>query len=230
MKKYMLHSTGKKNYKKCYIVGACPSSVVSLISKNENDIIIAADGGYDLLKEKSLEADILIGDFDSIDKIPAHGNIIRYPVEKDDTDTFIAYKTAYDAGYRNFLIYGGTGGRIDHTISNIQTLINMSENGARGFLFGDDFIITAITNTGISFPEKMSGTVSVFSFEKVCGVTIEGLKYCVKDYTITPDYPIGVSNSFTKKNAVISVDNGTLVIIWYDSAENFENYCEKLFL
>ena len=216
--------------KKCYIIGAYCSDENRPISKKEDDIIIAADGGFDVLQKNSVRADVLIGDFDSIEKIPDHENIIRHPVEKDDTDTFLAYKTAYKMGYRNFIIYGGIGGRIDHTMANLQTLVNIAQNGGRGFLVGENCIITAISNGNISFSENQSGIISIFSLEKACGVNIEGLKYCAQDLTITPDYPIGVSNSFTGKKATISVDSGSLLIFWYDSAENFEKYSEKLFI
>lgn len=216
--------------KKCYIIGACCVDEKQPLSKNAEDIIIAADGGFDILQKLSVRADILIGDFDSIKKLPDHNNIIRHPVEKDDTDTFLAYKTAYKMGYRNFIIYGGIGGRLDHTMANLQTLVNIAKNGGRGFLIGENCIITAISNGKISFPENQSGTISVFSLEKASEVNIEGLKYCVQDLCITPDYPIGVSNNFTEKKATISVDSGSLLIFWYDSAENFEKYCEDLFV
>jgi thiamine pyrophosphokinase len=136
-------------------------------------LLIAADGGYDFLKKSSLEADILIGDFDSIKVLPNHHKIIKHPVEKDDTDTFLAYKTAYDIGYRNFIIYGGIGGRLDHTMANLQLLANIAQSGGRGFLLGDNCVVTAIKDCEISFSEKMKGTISVFCFEKAYGVKLE---------------------------------------------------------
>lgn len=46
------------------------------------------------------------------------------------------------------------------------------------------------------------------------GVTIQGAKYCVEDVTLTGSFPLGVSNSFTGKNAEISTKEGKLLIIW----------------
>lgn len=115
-------------------------------------------------------------------------------------------------------------------MANLQMLANIAKNGGRGFLLGDNCIVTAIKDCEISFSEKMSGTISVFCFEKASGVNIKGLKYCVSDFTLTPDYPIGVSNSFTEEKAIIGVDNGLLLIFWYDTAEHFENYCESFLI
>ena len=48
----------------CYLVGA--GDFYGQINKMEDDIIIAADGGYDSLKKRGYTPDLLIGDFDSI--------------------------------------------------------------------------------------------------------------------------------------------------------------------
>ena len=207
----------------CYIVSACKESCRNLfVERKKNDFIIAADGGYDILREKKIEADVLIGDFDSIDQLPSHSNIIRYPSQKDDTDTFLAYKMGLEKGYRNFVIYGGIGGRIDHTIANIRTLSDISQNHGRGFLIGNDMIITSILNSKITFPPSCKGYISVFANGgNAEGISISGLKYNVKDITLTYSNSLGVSNEFIGERAEISVTNGDLLIVWYENAENF---------
>ena len=50
-------------------------------------------------------------------------DIIHVPVEKDDTDTLLCLKYGMELGYREFLMIGGIGGRLDHTMANIQTLL-----------------------------------------------------------------------------------------------------------
>ena len=117
-----------------------------IVNNNSDNFIIAADGGFDILLKKNAAPDLLLGDFDSISKLPKCDNIMKFPVEKDYTDTFLAYEEGTKRGYRNFVIYGGMGGRIDHTIANIQTLANISKNGGRGFLIGNGTVITTITN------------------------------------------------------------------------------------
>ena len=205
----------------CYIVGASGSDECVSFAASSSDYIIAADGGYDLLKKFNIEADVLIGDFDSISSVN-HKHIIKHPVEKDDTDSFLAYKLGYEKGFRTFVIYGCMGGRIDHTIANIQMLCHMAQSGARGFLIGENTVITAIHNSHINFSDENCGKFGVFAHSAVAnGVSIKGTKYTLENNTITPDFPIGVSNEFISKTATISVSDGTLLLIWYETEKEF---------
>ena len=68
--------------------------------------------------------DALIGDFDSVRlKLPTDAVITRLPAEKDDPDLLSALKVGWAKGSREFHIFGGLGGRVDHTISNIQLMV-----------------------------------------------------------------------------------------------------------
>ncbi len=202
--------------KLCYIVGACPSNVIKII-KTAQDMVIAADGGYDLIDDKEL-IDLLLGDFDSIDNLPDFKNIKKFPVQKDDTDLFLAYKIAREKEYKNFVIYGGIGGRLDHTIANIQLLTHMANNNERGYLIGDNTIITVISNSKITIKGERGKTISIFSVSDSCeNITISGLKYTAENISLNNSFPLGVSNSFLDSEAKISVHNGTLMIIWYVS-------------
>ena len=160
---------------------------------------------------------MVVGDFDSLEKEPSHPNIVRCPVEKDDTDMMLAVKQGLERGYTSFLINGGLGGRLDQTIANIQILAYIAERNARGILTGNDVNVTAIKNSAmqISRGEKQNGTVSIFSAGDIAeGVTLKGLKYPLENAVITSDYPIGVSNEFIGETAVVSVTSGILIIMW----------------
>ena len=62
------------------------------------DLVIAADAGYRACREAGIVPDLLLGDFDSMDQPSDFSNIRRSPVEKDDTDTMLAVKTALEEG------------------------------------------------------------------------------------------------------------------------------------
>ena len=206
----------------CYIIGASFNAEQISIPHGSDDYIIAADGGYDLLKKHNIEPDIIVGDFDSVSSTVNHNFTIKYPAEKDDTDSFLAYKLGYEKGYRKFVVYGGTGGRMDHTIANIQMLCHMAKNNARGFLVGNSTVITAIYNSKINFPKNNVGKFGVFAFGRNAeGVNIIGAKYSLEDAVISPEYPIGVSNEFIGRNSEISVIDGTLVLVFYETEKEF---------
>ena len=180
--------------------------------RRENDYILCADAGYDLARQLGVKPHAVIGDFDSMDA-PEGEIIIRHPVIKDDTDTILCVNHALEKGCRSFLIVGGIGGRLDHTIANLQTLAYISERGARAELCDGSQRIWAVKNGGIRIP-RSGGKLSVFALNGKCeGVFIRGAKYNVEDAVITPDYPIGMGNDFAADFAEIGVKNGTLIVI-----------------
>ena len=206
----------------CYIIGASKNENGFCFSKNDSDYVIAADGGYDFLLKNKIYPDVLIGDFDSVNSKIKHKNVIKHPIEKDDTDSFLAYKYGLDKGYHKFVIYGGMGGRFDHTVANIQMLCNMAKHGARGFLLDDNTVVTAICNSKIRFSCENSGKFGVFAQGKDAnGVSLKGVKYTLDNAVITTDFPVGVSNEFIGSEAEISVTDGVLLIIWYESEKDF---------
>jgi thiamine pyrophosphokinase len=87
--------------------------------------------------------------------------------------------------------------------------------GARGLLFGEKNVTTAITDGAIDFDGSRRGYVSAFSFGDRCiDVTETGLKYALDRATLVNDRPLGVSNEFTGRPACISVERGTLIVVW----------------
>ena len=178
------------------------------------DFVIAADGGLTHLQKLRREPDLILGDFDSLGYTPAGAAV--FPVEKDDTDSMLAVRRGLELGYRRFVLYGALDGpRLDHTVANFQTLQFLADHGASGFLMGVDTAVTLVKDGGICFPADAAGTVSVFCLGADAeGVTIEGLKYTMKNGTLSAGFPLGVSNRFIGENGRISVKNGSLLVIY----------------
>ncbi len=178
--------------------------------------IIAADKGYEYLKKEGITPDLAVGDFDSLGYTPIDTEIMRHPVEKDDTDTMLAIKYGLSKGYRVFILYGCVGGqRMDHTVANLQALSYIASQGGIGFLTDKTTVITAIHNSKLMFDAKEQGDISVFCLGADAeGVNIKGLHYELTNATLSSDFPLGVSNHFAGKASFVSVKNGTLHIIW----------------
>jgi len=198
----------------CYVVGAGENCGIDFIPQ-PGDYVIAADAGLTYLEQSGITANLVIGDFDTLRRKPNHPNVITLNEEKDDTDTFAAIQQGIEKGYTVFHLHGCTGGRIEHTIANIQLLAYLSENLMQGFLFDQHNIITTITNAKLTFPQYGKGYISVFSHSgKSEGVSLNGLKYRLDSATVTNAFPIGVSNEFIGSESVISVKKGTLIIVY----------------
>lgn len=133
-------SEGRVEMGRCYLVGA--GEFYGIFDTRSGDFVIAADGGYDTLCRLGITPDLLIGDMDSIADTPENLPLERYPVRKDDTDMFLAYCAGVARGYTEFFLYGGTGGREDHTFSNLSLLLFAAKHGHRMTMIGrqNDFL------------------------------------------------------------------------------------------
>ena len=210
----------------CYIIGAYHGED-AVILPSSADYVIAADGGYKALDALGVQANLVVGDFDSLGYVPEGVEILQHPVRKDDTDTLLAIRLGLERGYRNFVITGALGGRLDHTFANLQALLFLRDHGARGVLYGDGFAATAVTNGSITIQGK--GTLSVFTMDaKAEGVTLRDVSFSVEQVPLTNSFPIGVSNEFMGKPATISVEQGTLLIMWQAEKEELPKIADML--
>jgi thiamine pyrophosphokinase len=196
----------------CYVAGAGECSRLKLNIKEE-DYVIAVDGGYKFLEGNRI--DLVIGDFDSLGFVPEHSNVIPLKPEKDDTDMLAALKEGLKRGYKEFRIYGGCGGRLDHTIANIQSLAFLAEHEARGELINDKQSIIMLKNDTMVFPSCQKGMISIFAYGgKATGVTLKGFQYTMENGELSDHFPLGVSNEFIGRASEITVKNGRLLILY----------------
>lgn len=180
------------------------------------DLVIAADGGLTHAKALGLEPQVVLGDFDSLGRTPSGNNVLRYPVEKDDTDSMLALREGLRRGYRRFVLYGALDGpRLDHTVANFQALAFLAEQGVFGILAGVDTMAAVIQNGGLRFSKEAQGIVSVFCLGADAeGVTIRNLQYPMEGGSLTAAFPLGVSNHFVGEPGEISVKQGRLLVLW----------------
>ena len=199
----------------CYIIGAGDVFSDGTVAEN-GDYIICADGGYEYRNMLGREADMVVGDFDSLGRIPEAENRIVLPCEKDDTDTAVAIDEGLKKGYRDFVLFGALGGeRIDHSIGNIQLLKYIASKGARGEIRHGKNVLVAFKDSEITFGSDERGYVSVFSLsDESKGVTIENLRYETDNITMYSHLTKGLSNEFIGKRSRISVSDGILLIVY----------------
>ncbi|MBP2068877.1 MULTISPECIES: thiamine diphosphokinase [Anaerococcus] len=182
----------------------------------DDDLVIAADRGFDHAKKSGINPDIIIGDFDSSDKPIDNNKVIKLNPIKDYTDTKAAMMIAKDKDYDKIIIYGGLGGRDSHTFANIRSSLEYKK-------LGIDVIIKSkykkifIINDSFTYKFKNEDDfyVSIFALSEVVkGISISGLFYELNDYDLTLDSSLGVSNETCKKDFSINVNDGYLLIIF----------------
>lgn len=197
----------------CFIIGAGPFYGLP-VAPGPEDVVLAADRGYRHCQTAGITPDLLLGDFDSLSTQPDFPNILRVPVEKDDTDTMLAVKTGLERGETEFHIYGGMGGRrTDHTIANFQALLYLARRGAQGWLYGQGERYTAVCGGTVTFPARDRGILSVFCLgADARDVSIQGGQYPLHHAVLTAEFPLGVSNHFVGQPITVSVWDGSLLI------------------
>ena len=208
----------------CIIVGAGELTVGEIPVK-EGDFVIAADGGFAYCRRLGVEPDLILGDFDSLDEgnkraveairqeRPERVQVL--PVMKDDTDMLAAMKEGLKRGFRSFDIYAAAQGRrLSHTISNIQCLYYLKENGASGRLIEAGETVFLLRDETVEFVKEQEGFLSLFSLgDRAEGVTIRNMKYLLDRATVTNAFPVGVSNEFIGEAGSVTVESGTLLVI-----------------
>lgn len=198
----------------CFIFGAGPFFGLP-VSPAPEDLVLAADGGYRHCQATGITPNLLLGDFDSLTDLPQTVPHHTFPVEKDDTDTMLAIKYGLEQGCRTFHLYGGTGGRMDHTLANLQALAYLAQRNAVGYLYDEHYVATALWNGKLSLPAREEGIFSLFCLgAEAQGVSIRGGQYPLDNAPLSPFFPLGVSNHFQGQSVEIQVDDGCLLVCW----------------
>ena len=185
----------------------------------EQKYIICADGGVIHTKKMNLIPDIIIGDLDSapkdiIDYYKQQKVIMNlFPSKKDLTDTELCIDYAIKQKFKSLTILGGLGGRIDHTIGNINLLDKCLEGNIDTKIIGDKEYIVLI-NDKIILKETIGSNVSLLPFsDYVFGVCSKGLEYALNDTTLIKSNVNGISNVITSSEATVELKMGKLLIV-----------------
>lgn len=206
--------------KTCYIFGAGAYGNLPCPAVGPDDLVIAADGGYAWLTGHGLTPRLAVGDFDSLGYVPEGLEVLRHPPEKDDTDMALAVEAALARGCTRFFLYGGLGGRLDHSVANFHILAQLAQLGCGAFLVGPQTCVAALGRGRLTFSPAHRGMISIFSWGgDATGVTLTGLKYPLIDGTLTCDRALGVSNEFLGQAAEVSAQQGTLLVMWQQAAD-----------
>lgn len=177
--------------------------------------LVAVDGGISHLKRFDVIVDMHIGDMDSSGNgTPQNvASSWSFPADKDESDFDLALDHVSDQGYEKIEVFGSTGGRVDHFISNYETAVKYAGKGIDVIFRGVNENIHFLRVPG-EFSFEPGTTVSVFSgTEKAEGVTLEGFKYPAENIELERSYPKGLSNIVISEKQSVSFSGGIIVII-----------------
>lgn len=216
---------GERLVPRCFIFTGGQTLSLALLTDlpSNGDFVIAADSGCEtLLKARAfcpnLVPDLILGDMDSFSReklAEAFPNVPfrSFPPEKDDTDTALAVDEALTRGYRNLVIVGGTGGRLDHTLANVFLLEDIRDRGGRAVLTdGRNRVYLAEKHNEIRKSARCY--LSLIPLDKtVCGVHMRGVYYPYDTDCLNRHRFITVSNKIVDEYAVVEVAEGNALLI-----------------
>ena len=206
----------------CLVVGAASSSHKALdfiLEAVSYDAIVAADGGYETLKQRNIEPYATFGDFDSLGYIPNTPRLMTFDTHKDYTDLDLALQWVQKEGFDQVILCDCLSARLDHSIGNLQLLIKYAKEGlCIGGATDAEMVVPLVAPgpfSALGFVEGAWGTLSVMSHsDKAYGVSEYGLEYGIEDALCSNDALWGISNELIGKSARISLSKGSLWVFF----------------
>ena len=177
------------------------------------DYYIFCDSGLFHKEGLNVEPDLIIGDFDSHEKVDTGSEIITLPEMKDDTDSLSGVKLALKRGFKDFLLLGMTGRRTDHTLCNLYLLSYIKSHDGKALIV-DDWSEMEVVEKEEVFISDSYAYFSLIAWKGKCeGVNIENALYPLSSAVIEPEYQYGISNEPLKGGSRVWVEKGSLLLI-----------------
>lgn len=202
----------------CALVGAVDFNAEDFQARQaagEFDFVIAVDAGFAHLEAIGVVPDMAVGDFDSLGYVPKCRRVSRHPVKKDKSDMELAMEKAVAWDHDELVVYGALGGRLDHTLANLQLFACFSERDVYVTAVADTYAVRLLTGPDVFELPVAEGTVSVFSANDTArGVIERGMAYSLDDEPLTNRTSRGLSNELTGEEATVAVEEGTLYVFY----------------
>lgn len=184
----------------------------------EHDFIICADGGIKHIYGIDINIDAIIGDLDSIDEYfhkyvyEKKISIIKFPIEKDETDTELAVDYLIENGCSHITLVGVIGSRMDHSFANIMLLKKMDMNDIKGKIIDGNNTIF-FSDGYMKLKKKENHYVSIIPISN-SGITVslKGFYYPLENSHIEYGTTLGISNKIVEDLGEIIITKGEALI------------------
>jgi len=187
----------------------------------DGDVILCADGGANYAYEMGVMPAAIIGDLDSIrpevkefyETCPVRFQ--KYPPRKDFTDMQLVLSAALELGAEEIILLGTLGKRLDHTLANLYSGIDMVRKGIKLSHYTPKCWVHII-NQDIVIEGRPGDLVSVLTLtDEAHGVSEVGFEYTPTDATMESSKPYAVSNVLVGQQGTVGVQSGILAVFHY---------------
>jgi thiamine pyrophosphokinase len=182
-------------------------------------MIIAADSGAATAYALRIVPDIIVGDFDSLNKKTLQffkekgSKILQFPTEKNETDTELALNIAIKEGATAVTILGGIyGNRLDHVLGTL--FLSKTYSIPITFMHGNTVAWIGKGPLSQSIQGKSGDLLSLIPLSSaVKTIKTEGLQYPLNNDSLFMGKTRGISNVFIQNNIHVSWKRGRLLIV-----------------
>ena len=204
------------------VMGGVAPDVGLTAALDRNDVIvITADSGAVYARAAGLSIDIAVGDFDSIpplllEELESAGvRVERHPVAKDATDLELAIEVAIREGADAVTVVGGHGGRVDQSFANAFVIASPAYKHISMHAILDSALVSVVHGGGgVTFLGAPGDIVTLLPLHgNAIGVHTEGLEYPLRGETLTAGTTRGVSNILLDREATVSLESGTVLVV-----------------
>ena len=174
---------------------------------------IGVDAGGLKVLEKNKSLAFAVGDFDSMSeadfkRLSLFTECIRHPIEKDETDSELAIRLAFEKGYEKVILWGSFTGRMDHTFANVRLMMYRFPN----LILMDECQRMMYLGVGEHCLKAEYKHCSFFAI-RPSTISFSGLLYNVNYRKVDVKDIYMVSNSFCEEQAFVTVHEGGLLCI-----------------
>ena len=179
---------------------------------------VAVDGGYSFFRKTGLVPQVLIGDFDSLKRVPRNlgpkTKVLTFPSSKDETDSQLAVEYCLEEGAKDIDIVVPNAGEPDHFLGNFALLSlcgrNAPEVNAR--LVNIRYQVVLLDNNRMEFAGCRGHLVSVIPMEKRIELTCRGTEYDAAGARIAVGDSRAMRNMIAAGQAWLAVKGRAFVI------------------
>ncbi len=209
--------------KKGILVGGGPVNYPFLRHElaKEHDLLIAVDGGCRALADLGRLPTVVVGDYDSLapsglEQLKGQGVQLLFDEhDQERTDLEIGLEFAVEQDLTELVVFGGLGGRLDHTLANLSSLYQMKLKRKKMFLVGPEQLVTMLApGEQVVMTPFAGGHFSLLPYSTtVSGVKVAGARYPLEEATLTLGSTLGIHNEYRTAPVGVGVGNGYLLLI-----------------
>ncbi len=175
---------------------------------------VAVDGGYSFFRKAHLRPDLLIGDFDSLKRLPKdlspRTDVIVYPADKDKTDAELALDYCLERKAKRIDIVQPSLGEPDHFVGNLMLLAKAARS-AKGRRKSQVRLVNAnsevlLLDSGRWAVRNAQGdSLSIIPISERIVLSCRGTEYDVTGLRIRRGETVGLRNRVTAARASVEI-------------------------